>query len=418
MSKQQKEELQHAWQKPASNLDYVTGWHAKSLEFFKDRSGEFAYVTTNSICQGAQVPGLFGPIFEAGWRIRFAHRTFVWDSEAPGKAAVHCVIVGFTKDHSLPQQVWSYDDARGKGVKTTPEIGLNAYLVDGPDVLVKSRSTPLSDELSPAGFGSMPNDGGNLIVESNEYSVVAADPVAAKYLRPFRMGRELVRGLDRWCLWMAGDDFEPSDVARSPVLQNRLSAVRKARKLSKRAATRERAQTPHLFGERRQPTETYLAIPAVVSSSRRYYTAQLCPPEVIAGNKIFTVDDRDGTQFALISSSMFVTWQKAIGGRLKSDLNFSTTLVWNTFPVPSLSEEERKRISSAGHSIIAARKACVGSSLADQYNPLAMDQDLMKAHDELDEVVDVAFGAPRMLATERERLEVLFERYVELSSNS
>src|SRR5699024_9085523 len=200
---EQTEDMRRVWGKDYDGyLDYVTGWHAQAKNLLAERRGEFAYVTTNSITQGQPVPALFGPLQREGWRIKFAHRTFAWDSEAPGKAAVHCVIVGFTRNRAVKQRLWDYPDVRGEAVEQRIEKGINAYLIDGANVLVKKRTKPLSF-IPRARFGSKPTDGGNLIVEVDEYDEVAADPIAAKYLRPFRMGRELVRGLDRWCLWMA-----------------------------------------------------------------------------------------------------------------------------------------------------------------------------------------------------------------------
>src|SRR5699024_445182 len=210
-----------------------------------------------------------------------------------------------------------------EAVEPRIEKGITAYLIDGANVLVKQRTKPLTF-IPRARFGSKPTDGGNLIVEVDEYDEVAADPIAAKYLRPFRMGKELVRGLDRWCLWMA-DDFTPSDLDRSPVLKERVGAVEKMRLSSKKKATQESATTPYLFQENHQPSEDYVGIPAVVSETRKYYTAAHLEADVIAGNKLYVADDPDGLLFGLISSSMFITWQRAVGGRLKSDLNFANT---------------------------------------------------------------------------------------------
>lgn len=413
---EQADQLREAWgTKDISRLDYVTAWHAKTLQTLAERPGEFAYVTTNSIAQGDQVPRLFGPIFDAGWRIGFAHQTFAWDSQAPGKAAVHCVVVGFTRDESIKPRLFGYASPKGPPVQLPVMDEINAYLVDAPHVLVAKHAVPLSSEIAKATMGSMPRDGGNLIVEVDQYDEVMSDPVAAKYVRPFRMGRELVRGLDRWCLWLV--DLDPADIARSPILKARLEAVAAFRRESKAASTREMAMTPHLFGQRSQRDTPRLCLPRVVSEHRRYYTAAPIGPEVIAGDKAYVIDDPDGLQFALLSSSMFITWQKVIGGRLKSDVSFASTLTWNTFPVPALDEQTRKKIIAAGKAVLAAREKHPERSLADSYNPLAMDPVLVKAHDKLDREIDVALGAPRKLSTERQRLEVLFRRYQELAAS-
>ncbi len=190
MGKEQKADLQLVWNglKGANNLDYVTGWHAKSLSLFQNRHGSFAFVTTNSITQGQGVPTLFGEIYKYGWHIKFAHRAFAWDSEAPGQAAVHCVIVGFTRDPQAKKQMWRYENPRALAEEITIKHAINGYLVDGPEVLITPRSKPLSSEILPARFGSMANDGGALIVEKDAYETVVSDPIAAKYLRPFKGG--------------------------------------------------------------------------------------------------------------------------------------------------------------------------------------------------------------------------------------
>lgn len=395
-------------------LDYVTGWHAQALNVLQTRHGEFAYVTTNSITQGQPVPALFGPIFRDHWRIKFAHRTFSWDSEAPGKAAVHCVIVGFSRNTSVKPRLWDYPDVRGEAVPVPVEKSINAYLVDGPNILVKKRSKPLAD-IPPARFGSKPADGGNLIVEAEDYAEFANDKIASRYLRPYRMGRELVRGLDRWCLWMA-DDFDPSDLQKSALLRSRVAACKEFREHSSPSGDAYKLkEVPHLFRpNKHRPTVPYVGIPRVVSENRNYYTAQSLSADVIPGDKVYTAIDPDGLFFALISSSMFITWQRMVGGRLKSDLSFANTLTWNNFPIPDFDTTSRKKIIDAGRKVLEARELHPERSLADHYNPLAMDPALLKAHDSLDKEVDKAFGAPRKLTTERQRQELLFENYSKL----
>lgn len=415
-TKQQAEEMREIWgAKDISRLDYVTCWHVLALKLLNGRPGQFAFVTTNSISQGDQVPRLFGLIFEQGWRIKFAHRTFAWDSQAPGKAAVHCVIVGFTRDRGGRSYLWDYAQAQGEPIKVSVSTGINAYLVDGPNVLVKKRNKPLSSAITPAVFGNMARDDGGLIVEVEDYPTVMQDPVAAKYVRPFIGGRELVRGLKRWCFWMT--DLEATDVARSPILKERLEHVRAFREKSKAESTRGMAATPHLFGQRSQPDTDYLCMPKVVSETRKYFTVQRFSADTIASDLVFHAQDPDGLLFGLASSSMFITWQKAVGGRLESRIRFANTLTWNTFPVPELNEDTRARIIKAGKKVLAARELHPERSLAEHYNPLAMDPTLLKAHNDLDREVDKAFGAPKKLATEAQRLELLFKNYQELTQD-
>ena len=420
-SEEQTDDLRLVWGDAYDGyLDYVTGWFIKASQYLHTvpRGGRFAFVSTNSIAQGAPVPALFRPLLECGWRIRFAHQTFAWPSEAPGAAAVHCVITGF--DRGVPHEktrpvLFTYLSPKALP-EAVPVDHINPYLVEGPDLYVESRVFPLSPSLPSVRYGSKPVDGKHLIVENEDYPRFAADPIAAKYLRPFRMGREVVRGLDRWCLWMAGRDFDPQDIQRSTLLAERVRACSEFRQASKKKVTRESATRSHLFQENHQPTAPYVAIPAVVSSARRFFTAAHLPEDFIAGNKIFTAIDADGFLFAIISSSMFITWQKTVGGRLKSDLNFSNKIVWNTLPLPEVSYKQRATIIAAGQGVLEARAEQPGVSLADMYNPLAMAPSLLKAHRVLDRAVDRAFGARKPLETNEQRLAILFKRYQEMTA--
>lgn len=416
-SEDQVEDMRRVWGSDYDGyLDYVTGWHAQALHLFKSRVGEFAYVTTNSITQGQPVPALFGPLYREGWTIKFAHRTFAWDSEAPGRAAVHCVIVGFSRDHEAKNHLWDYPSVKGEPVKVTVTEAINAYLVDGPQLLVTKRMRPLSTVLPEVKSGSKAVDWGLYTLETEaELKEVNSDLVAAKYVRLYLGGEELINGTSRWCLWF--DSLEPNDVGRSSILRERIEEVRLRRASSKRKATQKAADTPAIFGELRQPKTDYLAIPQTFSERRRYATVARLPREVIASIKLFTAEDPEGLLFGLVSSSMFITWQKAVGGRLKSDPSFSNTIVWNSFPVPELDEKAGKAIIKAGERVLTARELHPERSLAEHYAPLSMDPALVRAHDALDREVDKAFGAPRKLTNERQRLELLFQNYEALTSD-
>lgn len=419
----------------AGYLDFATAWFAKAARYLKSLQnqsealgvtevpGEFAFVSTNSIVQGQPVPSLFGPLFRDGWRLKFAYRTFPWESEAAGKAAVHCVITGFTRSEASEKRsvrVFDYDWSTRRTVERESVHALNAYLVEGPNVLVEKRSKPLSSLIPEVVRGSQPTDGGNLIVEVEDYPVVAADPVAARYLRPFVGAKELIQGLERWCLWL--EDASEEEIASSPVLSARVEGVVHMRVQSTKKATQELAQTPHLFGEMRQPLDPYVCIPSVVSANRPFFTVKHFSPETITSNLAFTAIDPDGFLFALLSSSMLITWQRTVGGQLKSDLRFSNTVVWNNLPLPQISEEQRRKVIAAGRKVLAAREAIEERAgepvpLADMYASLAtMDPALRAAHDELDSAVDVAFGATRRCSSDAKRLEILFERYQELTA--
>ena len=420
-SEEQTDDLRFVWGAAYDGyLDYVTGWFIKASQYFHDvpRGGRFAFVSTNSIAQGAPVASLFSPLLKGGWRIRFAHQTFAWTSEAPGAAAVHCVITGF--DRGTPHEkarpmLFTYSDLKAQP-EALPVKHINPYLVEGPDVFIVARRHPLSPRLPEVCFGSKPADGGNLIVEAEDYPQVTADPIAAKYLRPFRMGREVVRGLDRWCLWMHTEDFDPRDIDRSPTLKERVRACAIFRQGSKKKATVAGARTAHLFQENHQPSEPYVAIPRVVSETRLFYTAAHLSEDVIAGDQLYTALDPDGFLFGIISSSMFITWQRTVGGRMKSDLRFSNKIVWNTLPLPEVSDKQRAAIIAAGQGVLDARAEQPGVSLAAMYNPLAMAPSLLKAHRILDRAVDRAFGAKKALETNEQRLAILFKRYQEMTA--
>jgi len=410
----QAQELRDVWEREdISRLDYVTGWYAKTLEYFQSVNGQWAFVSTNSIAQGDQVSRLFGTVIRQGWRVKFAHRTFPWSSESPGQAAVHCVIIGFTREPSHPARLFEYPSSKSPAHERIVR-NINCYLVDGPDVSVEKRSEPLSGELSTATYGAMPRDGGNLIVETEDHNTVMQDPIARRYLRQYVGARELIHASDRWCLWLA--EVEASELRQSQVLRERVTAVRDFRLKSSAKSTRDMAATPHLFGQR-PPTMNadYLCIPAHVSEHRRYYLAQRFAANVVSSNANFTASDPDGFLFAIISSSMFIAWQRAVGGRLKSDLRFSSTIVWNNLPLPTVNDVLRRKIIDAGQRVLDARALNPGMPLGDQYNPLAMDPTLIKAHDTLDTVVDKAFGASRRCTSEEHRQELLFTRYRELT---
>jgi hypothetical protein len=410
----QKADLQSVWGKGYDGyLDYVTGWHAKTLDYFKEHHGKWAFVTTNSITQGQPVAPLFRPIFAAGWRIKFAHRTFEWTSEATGRAAVHCVIVGFTKGDD-PVRLFDYATVKSQPHEVSANF-INAYLVDGPNLLIEKRMKPISPGLPEVRSGSKAVDWGLLTFSTVEAVQEALDdPVAAKYVRLYLGGDELINKEDRWCLWL--EHLDPSDVAKSPLLAARIAEVRAKRLESPKAPTRKIAATPHLFGERRQPKVPYLGIPQTFSETRHYATAGRLPVETIASIKLFTAADADGYLFAIVSSSMFITWQKTVGGRFKSDPSFSNTIVWNNLPMPPVKDAAKAKIITAGKAIVEVREKQPDWSLAKHYNPLAMTPELVAAHQKLDGLVDRAFGASKTLTTVRERQMLLFQRYEELAN--
>ena len=420
-SEEQTDDLRFVWGDGYDGyLDYVTGWFIKAAQYFQSvpRGGRFAFVSTNSIAQGVPVVALFRPLLEGSWRIRFAHQTFAWTSEAPGAAAVHCVITGFDRGaphEKAPALLFTYSSPKSQPA-VAPVEHISPYLIEGANIFIEARTRPLSPILPEVRFGSKPADGGNLIVEMEDYREFLEDPIASKYLRPFSNARELLHGLNRWCLWMAGSNFDSRDIQRSLLLKERVSACKEFRLNSRKKATNESAKTAHLFQENHQPTVPFVAIPRVISESRHFYTVAHLDEETIASDALFTALDPDGFLFAIISSSMFITWQRAVGGHMKSDLRFSNKIVWNTLPLPEVSDKLRTEIIAAGQGVLDARAEQPGVSLADMYNPLAMAPSLLKAHRVLDRAVDRAFGAKKALETNEERLALLFKRYQEMTA--
>ena len=420
-SEEQTDDLRFVWGDGYDGyLDYVTGWFIKASHYFQSvpNGGRFAFVSTNSIAQGVPVVALFRPLLEGSWRIRFAHQTFAWTSEAPGAAAVHCVITGFDRGaphEKAPALLFTYSSPKSQPA-VAPVEHISPYLIEGANIFIEARTRPLSPILPEVRFGSKPADGGNLIVEMEDYREFLEDPIASKYLRPFSNARELLHGLNRWCLWMAGSNFDSRDIQRSLLLKERVSACKEFRLNSRKKATNESAKTAHLFQENHQPTVPFVAIPRVISESRHFYTVAHLDEETIASDALFTAVDPDRFLFAIISSSMFITWQKAIGGRLESRLRFSNKVVWNTLPLPELSDKQRATIIAAGQGVLDARAEQPGASLVDMYNPMAMPPSLLKAHRVLDSVVDRAFGARKALETNEQRLAILFKRYQEMTA--
>jgi hypothetical protein len=391
-------------------LDYVTGWYRIAADYLADSTARVAFVSTNSITQGEQVARVWRPLLDRGLAIDFAHRTFAWTSEARGKAHVHVVIVAFSKGGVAPRKtLYDYASGSAKPIPTTVRR-ISPYLIDAPDVLVQSAASPISTELPPVLYGNKPSDGGHLVVD--ERDLPDAEDPATKYLRPYLGARELLHGERRSCIWMDAPD--PDAVRGSQFLRTRLAAVRDFRENSTAADTRKYASMPWRFFRIPQPTSPYLAIPRHVSSTRRWFTVSREPANTIASDALFTVVDPDGFAFSVLSSAMFMAWLRTVGGRLKSDLRFSGPIVYNTFPMPAVTDDVRLKLITAGRFVADARSNHPDRSLAGLYDPLAMPRDLLDAHAVLDRAVDAVFGK-RKHQDDASRMRVLLPRYVEMT---
>jgi hypothetical protein len=397
-------------------LDFVTNWYVKAAAFMHANPRiEAALVSTNSITQGEQA-GIFWPFLLAqGVRINFAHRTFQWNSEARGKAAVHCVIVGFALFDRPEKWLYEYEDIRGNA-QSTKAGNINPYLVDAPDLVVGNRNTPLC-AVPQMRWGNKPTDGGHLILSPEEkQELLALEPGAEKFVRRYMSGGDFLNGVERYCLWLV--DAQPQELRALPRVMARVEAVRQSRLASKAASTRNYATHPTLFRQIAQPESDYLAIPEVSSERRRYLPMAYLPKEVICSNKIQFVPNATLLHFGVLQSTMHMAWMRTVCGRLKSDYSYSNTIVYNSFPWPEdPSDQQREAIETAARAVLDARGQFPGATLADLYDPLAMPPLLLRAHQALDRAVDAAYGR-RDFASEAERVAFLFDLYQRCTAQS
>ncbi len=372
-----------------------------------------AFVSTNSISQGEQVGVLWPDLLKRGVKIHFAHRTFHWSSEAKGKAAVHCVIVGFALNDAKDKRLFDYETPQSEAHEIKAK-NINPYLVDAADIVLPNRRTPLSDVVPPIVFGSMPNDGGHLLLLSEEKAdLLIREPNAASWIRKILGSEEFINSKERWCLWLFG--IQPNELHAMPAVLKRVELVRNSRLASTRATTRELSATPTMFGEIRQPTSRYLAIPKTSSELRAYIPIAFLEPDIIANTELFTVDEASLYHFGVLTSAIHMAWVRSVCGRLKSDYQYSAGIVYNNFPWPqTISEKLQKAIEAAAQAVLDARAKFPDSSLADLYDPLTMPLELVKAHHKLDAAVDADYSKKKF-SGDSDRVAFLFELYQQLT---
>jgi len=347
-----------------------------------------------------------------GIKIHFAHRTFSWSNEARGKAAVHCVIIGFGLQDVADKIIYEYAD-----IKCEPQavkaLNINPYLVDAPDLIVEKCRHPIC-AVPEMTYGSMPNDGGHLLFSDTEKDkLLILKPNAEKWMRKFVMGEELINSINRWCLWLV--DITPNELRALPQVLMHVERVKMSRLNSTRETTRGLASQPSLFGEPRQPKSQYLALPRVSSENRRYIPITFLPAEVIAGDKVYTVENATVYHFGIITSTMQMAWMRATAGRMKSDYSYSNQITYNNFPWPALQTNIHEPLEACVQAVLDARAVHANASLADLYDLLTMPANLLKAHQALDKVVDAAYGY-KGANTDAARVAILFERYQQLTS--
>ncbi|WP_165720801.1 class I SAM-dependent DNA methyltransferase [Bordetella trematum] len=394
----------------AGNLDFVACWFWKGAQYISKNNAEAAFVATNSLSQGEQVSILWPPIFDLGVGIKFAYQTFSWRNHAKQNAAVHVVIVGLAKKNLITSRSLFRNTV--DALHRTEPQNINPYLLEGRDTVLISRRRPLQN-VPEMVFGSMPNDGGFLLLSSEEKSaILEEDPSAHLYIRKLLGAQEFLQAKERWCLWLEGVD--ESVIASHPHIQERVESVEASRSASKRKATQDLATSPHLFGEIRQPKDgDYILVPCHSSERRPYIPMGYLPSEVIATNANLMIPGATLYEFGILTSEMHNDWMRAVAGRLESRYRYSATLVYNTFPWPDASEAKRKHIESLAEEVLLIREDYPDKSLADLYDPDKMPAPLLAAHKALDRAVEALYR-DRPFRDASERLEHLFNRYEKL----
>ena len=394
--------------KTAGKIDYVAGWYYKAAEMMQHTNIRTALVSTNSITQGEQVAAIWKPLkYLFGIHIDFAHRTFRWDSEASLKAHVHCVIVGFS-NVNVPKVI--YDNNKQKKADN-----INAYLIDALDVFLESKSKPISN-VPQMSSGGKPVEGGFIILSPDEKNaLLAQEPHMDKYIRPFTSGDDFINNKNRFCIWLVG--ASPTDLKRAPETITRIEKVKEFRLASVKEATRRCAETPTLFMEIKEPKSDYLLIPATSSEQRRYIPIGYVDKSVIPNNAVQFVPDASLYHFGVLTSNVHMAWMRVVCGRLEMRYRYSANIVYNNFPWPNPTDEQKAKIEQTAQAILDARALYPDSSLADLYDELTMPVELRKAHQENDRAVMAAYGFEVRTMTESQCVAELFKLYQKLVNN-
>ncbi|MBI5539785.1 MAG: class I SAM-dependent DNA methyltransferase [Bacteroidia bacterium] len=395
-------------------LDYVTAWYIKAAQYLKTYNSEkkeikCAFVSTNSIVQGEQVGVLWNEMFNKYQiKIHFAHRTFRWNNEAKGNAAVHVVIVGFSNFDTSEKLIYEYEDIKGEPHELRAK-NINPYLVEGKDFFIGSRKKAICN-VPEMVKGSQPTDGGNLLLSNEEKeTLIKTSMHAEKYIFRFVSAKEFLHNEQRWCLWLV--DIKPDEIKKIPEILHRIDEVRKMRLLSTKQATIKWADFPTLFTENRQPTSDYILIPRHSSENRKYIPFGFFDKTFIVADSCNSIPNANTYHFGIVSSLMHMTWIKHVCGRIKSDLRYSNDIVYNNYPWPeNPTEKQIAQIEKAAQKVLDERLEFPESSLADLYDPLTMPPALVKAHQELDKAVDLCYRAQPFI-NETKRIEFLFELY-------
>ena len=386
MGKEQKADVNTifpGW-KNVGNLDYVCCWYKKASDLMKGTAIHSALVSTNSVSQGESVANLWKPLFDGGVHIDFAYRTFRWDSEAKIKAHVHCVIIGFSvAANFVPKKVFDGD-------RYQLAENINGYLLDSENVFVESRNKPLCN-VPEIGIGNKPIDGGFYLFEKDEMSdFLKKEPSAKKYFRPWYGSREFINQKPRYCLWLG--ECTPAELKAMPLCLERVKAVREYRLASPSTGTIKIADKPTRFHVENMPKGNYIVIPEVSSQKRKYIPMGYMDSNSLCSNKLRLMPNATIYEFGILESNVHMAWMRVVCGRLKSDYDYSIKIVYNNFPWPAPTEQQKAKIEQTAQAILDARALYPDSSLADLYDELTMPPELRKAHQANDRAVMDAYG--------------------------
>ena len=386
-------------------LDYISCWFVLGTRYIHNSKAKFAFVSTNSICQGEQVSALWPYVEEQKVQIEFCHSSFKWENNAKNNAGVTCIIIGMTSQFNVEKYI--YSDTK------TKVSNINYYLLDAPNIVVQHRSSPLSN-LPLMTKGSQPTDGGFLLMDGVEKQEVEEKyPYLMPYIRQYMGADDLINGKKRFCFWLKEC---PNDIIEAcPELSKRLDGVKKVRRESTKEATRRWASYPHLFTEDRQPNSDYLILPVVSSERRIYLPIAYNSKEIIANTNAQMIPNANAYIYGIVASYIHSVWMKAVCGRLEMRYAYSASIVYNTFPFPKISDEKKKKIEEAAENVLITREYYPEKTLAELYDPDKMPQDLREAHAKLDDIVESCYpGYP--FASDEARLECLFKLYEKMTS--
>ena len=412
MGSEQKDDVTAIFEgwKNAGNLDYVCCWYKKAADFMAGTAIRSALVSTNSVSQGESVANLWKPLFEGGVHIDFAHRTFRWDSEAKIKAHVHCVIIGFSvATNAAPKVLYTSD-------RSQIVHNINGYLLDAENVFVESRSKPLCN-IPEIGIGNKPIDGGNYLFTKEEMDeFLQKEPAAKAYFKPWYGSQEFINRCPRYCLWLG--DCPPNELRKMPECIKRVEAVRQLRLASKSAGTRKLADTPTRFHVENMPSGTYVVIPEVSSERRKYVPMGFMTPDILCSNLVKIVPNATLYHFGVLTSNVHMAWMRAVCGRLKSDYRYSKDIVYNNFPWPTPTDEQKVKIEQTAQAILDARALYPDSSLADLYDEVTMPKELRRAHQQNDRTIWEAYGKAWDIKSESGCVAELMRMYQRLAEKS